>query len=557
MRGTGMISDRCQGEKCNELEEEDEDTVTSDCIFMPHNCKINAQNDNIISSDYAEVRVLLNKYYEISARKYGTFHDYDSKKVNKDLKGIPADDGTEASINRKEGIVGDLFENDILLTLPQVKALLNEDAKSRNNRQAIRGKQYEWAQMPISYYFGSFQVNWQNIIRAALRHIEMETCVRFRENGGNPNHIYFVRASGCWSNVGKIGGRQLISIGYGCEAMGIVAHEVLHSLGLWHEQSRSDRDSNIRINHINIYPGTQGNFEKRTTLNTDNMKLPYDFGSLMHYGSKAFTINFNRRTIETRDNRYQHTIGQREALSFKDAKMINLRYCNDTCKHQLKCYNGGYANPNNCQQCKCPSGLSGVDCLSVEKSRTPNCGGELWANNTYQTIANTDLHGDIHCVWRIRSQTRVYLYIDELHLPCKETCTSYLELKFKKNMVPAGSRHCCTPANAWIASEKDTIIVIYYASAFADAFHNQYQHGVDGVCGVHVQQLAGVVAKNVVFERATAEDNIARIFITFVRRQCSTFTWVGKMEAIGRSWIDEAAATDIITTELYVFQTDS
>lgn len=40
----------------------------------------------------------------------------------------------------------------------------------------------------------------------------------------------------------------------------------------------------------------------------------------------------------------------------------------DTCKNQLNCYNGGYTNPNNCQRCKCPSGLGGADCLSVEKS---------------------------------------------------------------------------------------------------------------------------------------------------------------------------------------------
>uniref|UniRef100_A0A0R3S3V3 Fam-a protein n=1 Tax=Elaeophora elaphi TaxID=1147741 RepID=A0A0R3S3V3_9BILA len=97
---------------------------------MSHNCEVSAQNDNTISNDYAEVRVLLDQYYEITARKYGIFHDYDSKKVSKDLKDIPTDDGTEASINRKEGVVGDLFENDILLTLPQVKTLLNEDIKS-------------------------------------------------------------------------------------------------------------------------------------------------------------------------------------------------------------------------------------------------------------------------------------------------------------------------------------------------------------------------------------------------------------------------------------------
>lgn len=69
--------------------------------------------------------IILPKIFEFS-----NFYLQDSKKVSKDLKDIPTDDGTEASINRKEGVVGDLFENDILLTLPQVKALLKEDIKS-------------------------------------------------------------------------------------------------------------------------------------------------------------------------------------------------------------------------------------------------------------------------------------------------------------------------------------------------------------------------------------------------------------------------------------------
>ncbi|VDN38134.1 unnamed protein product [Gongylonema pulchrum] len=99
------------------------------CIWLLY-LNANAQNDNAASNDYAEVRTLLDQYYQITAKKYGSFHDYDPKKVSRMLKDIPAEDETEAGINRRQGIVGDLFENDILLTLPQAKALLKETSRS-------------------------------------------------------------------------------------------------------------------------------------------------------------------------------------------------------------------------------------------------------------------------------------------------------------------------------------------------------------------------------------------------------------------------------------------
>ncbi|PIO62038.1 astacin, partial [Teladorsagia circumcincta] len=94
--------------------------------------------------------------------------------------------------------------------------------------------------------------SFQNLIRSAIRHIEHNTCIRFKENGGDRDGLRYFRGNGCWSNVGRTGGRQLISIGYGCDALGIVAHETLHALGLWHEQSRDDRDQFIRVNFARI-----------------------------------------------------------------------------------------------------------------------------------------------------------------------------------------------------------------------------------------------------------------------------------------------------------------
>lgn len=43
--------------------------------------------------------------------------------------------------------------------------------------------------------------------------------MRFEENGEGPDFLEYIRAGGCWSNVGRYGGKQQVSIGYGCESV--------------------------------------------------------------------------------------------------------------------------------------------------------------------------------------------------------------------------------------------------------------------------------------------------------------------------------------------------
>lgn len=38
-----------------------------------------------------------------------------------------------------------------------------------------------------------------------------------------------------------------MSIGAGCDTKAVVEHELLHALGFYHEQSRSDRDDYVKI----------------------------------------------------------------------------------------------------------------------------------------------------------------------------------------------------------------------------------------------------------------------------------------------------------------------
>ena len=51
--------------------------------------------------------------------------------------------------------------------------------------------------------------------------------------------------------------QDLSLITNGCIKLGTVAHELMHALGFWHEQSRPDRDNFIKIDVKNIIPGMQ------------------------------------------------------------------------------------------------------------------------------------------------------------------------------------------------------------------------------------------------------------------------------------------------------------
>ena len=65
--------------------------------------------------------------------------------------------------------------------------------------------------------------------------------------------------------------------------MGTISHEIAHALGFYHTQSRFDRDQYVRFRPENVAPGYEDQFDKETPDSNDNYKVPYDYGSVMHY----------------------------------------------------------------------------------------------------------------------------------------------------------------------------------------------------------------------------------------------------------------------------------
>jgi len=136
------------------------------------------------------------------------------------------------------------------------------------------------------------------------------------------DYIAFIPAPGttCSSYVGRQKGKQEINLSPRCTTMNTV-HEIGHALGLWHEQSRADRNSYVRIVWENIDEDHKYNFDQHLTDGKDFGE--YDYQSIMHYPSYAFSKNGQQTIIPLMDG---VEIGQRNHLSENDMAAINAMY---------------------------------------------------------------------------------------------------------------------------------------------------------------------------------------------------------------------------------------
>lgn len=110
-------------------------------------------------------------------------------------------------------------------------------------------------------------------------------------------------------------------------------HELMHVTGFWHEQSRFDRDDYIRIIWENIEPGMEYNFDKYSWDDIQTLDAPYDYGSVMHYGTHAFAKGYGPTIMPKDGTQPSAIIGQRQGLSDLDVEKVNRMY---SCKGHLR-----------------------------------------------------------------------------------------------------------------------------------------------------------------------------------------------------------------------------
>lgn len=220
------------------------------------------------------------------------------------------------------GEFGDKFEGDILLPVNQRDAL--------NSRTGLINTRYRWTKNIVPYIFVDQTKDQREAIREVLDEMEEDLCLTFVERTTEADYIRVTSSeSGCFSNVGRIGGPQQLNLqsnkpGWGCFTEGIIMHEFIHALGFYHMQSAIERDNYVTIMWRNIVAGHRHNFVKYSANQISKSRGGYDYGSVMHYSPRAWSVN-GRPTIVAKYPTAK--MGQREGMSDEDVIMIRAMYC--------------------------------------------------------------------------------------------------------------------------------------------------------------------------------------------------------------------------------------
>lgn len=161
------------------------------------------------------------------------------------------------------------------------------------------------------------------MIRYGLNEISAVTQIDFVEVAVPQTYcIIYTPASYNASPIGRQNGGNTIYLESGHFDLRNIKHETMHSMGFYHEHSRSDRDTYVDILWNNIPSGVENSFEKKSSENTYNIGN-FDFYSIMIYSSDAFSESSGLYTMLKKNG---GTIPYNLQLSQGDEEGLNLIY---------------------------------------------------------------------------------------------------------------------------------------------------------------------------------------------------------------------------------------
>lgn len=194
-----------------------------------------------------------------------------------------------------------------------------------------------WPNGTIPFEISPRYVNQErDAILNALKTFNSLTCIQFVPYDGEVEDYLLIEPpeegpQGCWSYVGKRGGEQVVALqrpdetsAHCFSSEGRIMHELMHAIGIYHEQSRADRDNYVKIHWDNIVPRFKKNF-KLVSRKRGKYTFDYDYNSVMHYGEFYFSKKKGEKPTMT-PLQPGVRIGQRKTISKIDCLKINDLY---------------------------------------------------------------------------------------------------------------------------------------------------------------------------------------------------------------------------------------
>jgi len=273
-------------------------------------------------------------------------------------------------------------------------------------RNGIHALENHWGSGIVPYTIdASFSVSDRAVIAQGIKHVEENSCIRFVPRNGEDDYVQiWPGRGGCYAVIPyRIGGgmREIGLSPSGCMTMYVVVHEILHVVGVKHEQCRPDRDEFITINWSNICDDGESQYYKdnwvggavptnlctetfdypncRSPFFTSACDLPYDYSSVMHYSARSFACD-SSKDVMTAKQAGAPSLGNTE-LSELDKKKLQCLYQCDGTQHS-------------------------------------NCGGHFYAESG---IFSSD--GSTGCEWLLRAPVGKGIILNFGNIPAGVSCS--------------------------------------------------------------------------------------------------------------------------------------
>uniref|UniRef100_A0A0K0DHD2 Metalloendopeptidase n=1 Tax=Angiostrongylus cantonensis TaxID=6313 RepID=A0A0K0DHD2_ANGCA len=198
-------------------------------------------------------------------------------------------------------------------------------SQKRSKRNGVSRVAKLWPGARIPYAISPHYTPYERALLArAVKQYHEKTCIRFvPRSGGEPDYLFIGKVDGCFSEVGRTSGVQVLSLDNGCMEYATIIHEMMHVIGFYHEHERWDRDNFIDIIWQNIDRGALDQFGKVDLSKTSYYGQPYDYKSILHYDSLAFSKNGFPTMLPKQKSA---TIGNAKDFSDVDLAKINRMY---------------------------------------------------------------------------------------------------------------------------------------------------------------------------------------------------------------------------------------